>query len=75
MKLNPQSSTPPPISDHEVVHPTETSRLDIYKHYEHPWYKHLRKPNPPTEEAVKKAKFEDKTFDWSKKNKQSRGGK
>ena len=32
--------------------------------YEHPWYKHLNKPNPPTQEAVDKAKFKDKTFHW-----------
>ena len=32
--------------------------------YEHPWYKHLNKPNPPTQEAVEKAKFKDKTFHW-----------
>ena len=30
--------------------------------YKHPWYKYLNKPNPPTQEAVEKAKFEDKTF-------------
>ncbi len=32
--------------------------------YEHPWYKHLNKPNPPTKEAIEKAKFKDKTFHW-----------
>ena len=36
--------------------------------YEHPWYKHLDKelksPNPPTQEAIEKAKFVDKTFHW-----------
>ena len=32
--------------------------------YKHPWYKHLNKPNPPTQEAVEKAKFKDKTFHW-----------
>ena len=32
--------------------------------YEHPWYKYLNKPNPPTQEAVDKAKFKDKTFHW-----------
>ena len=66
-----QSSTPPPISKHEVVHHTETSRKDIYQHYEHPWYKfnsaeRLKKPKPPTEAAVKKAKFVDKTYQWTK---------
>tara|TARA_X000001382_G_scaffold112743_1_gene90139 strand:- start:814 stop:1044 length:231 start_codon:yes stop_codon:yes gene_type:complete len=38
--------------------------------YEHPWYKHakdstqLNKPKPPSEEAVKKAQFKDKTYEW-----------
>ncbi len=75
MKLRSQTnlnSIPPPISKHEVVHPTERTRADdIYQHYEHPWYKfnssqELKKPNPPTEEAIKKAKFVDKTYQWKK---------
>ena len=33
--------------------------------YEHPWYKYLNKPNPPTQEAIEKAKFKDKTFHWN----------
>ncbi len=47
--------------------------------YEHPWYKHTSKspimewkesdnlirPNPPTEEAIKRAQFKDKTYHWS----------
>ena len=45
------------------IRPTST-RPQIFKHYEHPWYKHLSKPHPPTEEDVKKAKFIDKTFAW-----------
>ena len=38
--------------------------------YEHPWYKHnqLKRPNPPTIEAVKKAKFVDRTYRWTKKS-------
>ncbi len=32
--------------------------------YEHPWYKHLNKPNPPSQEAIEKAKFVDKTYHW-----------
>tara|TARA_R100001594_G_scaffold1754_1_gene7400 strand:+ start:34 stop:237 length:204 start_codon:yes stop_codon:yes gene_type:complete len=48
--------------------------------YEHPWYKEngcvrksdiatpiLKKPNPPTQEQIKKAKFVDKTYQWPKK--------
>ena len=72
MKLNPHS-TRPQISKHEVVHPSETTRADIYEHYEHPWYKfnkkeqnkaQLIKPNPPSKEAVERAKFVDKTYHW-----------
>ena len=32
--------------------------------YEHPWYKHLKKPNPPTKEQIEKAQFVDKTYEW-----------
>ena len=74
MKLRPeipnQNSMQLPISKHEVVHHSEKTRHDIYEHYEHPWYKfnsaeRLHKPNPPTKEAVKKAKFVDKTYQWT----------
>ena len=74
MKLNP-NSTRPQISKHEVVHPSETTRADIYEHYEHPWYKfnkeqdntaQLIRPNPPTTAAVKRAQFVDKTYIWKK---------
>ena len=77
MKLRSETnlnSTPPPISKHEVVHSSETTRADIYKHYEHPWYKFnnkeedkavLIKPNPPTKEAIERARFKDKTFHWT----------
>ena len=43
-----------------------STRPQIFEHYEHPWYKHLKKPNPPTQEAVEKAKFVDKTYHWSR---------
>ena len=37
--------------------------------YEHPSYKHLSKelksPNPPSKEAIEKAKFVDKTYHWN----------
>ena len=33
--------------------------------YEHPWYEYLKKPKPPTPEAVKKAQFRDKTYTWN----------
>ena len=38
--------------------------------YRHPWYEYtepkLIKPNPPSKEAVEKAKFKDKTFHWDR---------
>ena len=43
------------------------SQPQIFKDggYEHPWYEYLKKPNPPTPEAVEKAKFKDKTYTWN----------
>ena len=57
MKLRPrQSSIQPRIFDNSE--------------YVHPWYEHadnkLIKPNPPTKEAVERAKFVDKTYRWSR---------
>ena len=41
--------------------------------YVHPWYektddnnKQLIKPNPPSKEAVERAKFKDKTYHWKR---------
>ena len=42
--------------------------------YEHPWYEHnekldkqeLIKPNPPTQQAIEKAKFIDKPYHWNR---------
>ena len=46
--------------------------------YEHPWYKHLdkelNKPKPPTEEAIEKAKFVDRTYQWNGGNGRVRSG-
>jgi|TARA_R100000781_G_scaffold3480_1_gene4884 hypothetical protein len=36
--------------------------------YVHPWYQYLNKPKPPTQQAVEKAKFVDKTYQWSGNN-------
>ena len=40
--------------------------------YKHPWYEHTKKvelkaPNPPTKQAIEKAKFIDKTYEWTGK--------
>ena len=64
-----QSLTLPLISKHEVVHHTEVTR-DVY---DHPWHRHVRRldsnkpiaPNPPSKEAVERAKFIDKTYVWN----------
>jgi hypothetical protein len=38
--------------------------------YTHPWYEHnknkLIKPNPPTQEAIDKAQFVDRTYEWNR---------
>ena len=69
MKLrNNPASTLPLISKHEVVHPTDITR-DVY---DHPWHQQVRKlegntlnkPNPPSKEAVERARFVDKTYHW-----------
>ena len=54
MKLNP-ISTRQPISD-----------APAYKPYVHPWYTYtdLKKPNPPSQAAIEKAQFVDKTYNW-----------
>ena len=73
MKLNPHS-TRLQISKHEVIHESETTRADIYQQYVHPWYEYnekesnkakLIKPNPPSKEAVERARFVDKTYQWT----------
>ena len=61
MKLNPHSTRP-----------------QIFKNYQHPWYeyedqqkafipnweKNIKRPHPPTREAIEKAQFIDKTYAW-----------
>ena len=64
MKLQKQSSTQPQISKHEVVHESEKTRHDAYVH---PWYEYINRPNQPTEVAIKKAEFVDKTYKWTPK--------
>ena len=67
MKLNPNLIRQP-ISD---------KRMLEGRAWEHPWNSHMRewaaekeldkrlkKPNPPSKEAVKRAKFIDRTYHW-----------
>jgi len=67
MKLRPNNSTQPRIFDGG---------------YQHPWYErsqayvdNLNRPNPPSKEAVEKAKFVDKTYQWVRNNSVRPGGK
>ena len=54
------------------VEPANQRKPRIFEegNYEHPWYEQsreapkLNKPEPPSEEAKKKAKFKDKTYEW-----------
>ena len=57
MKLNPTSIRQP------------ISEAPTYKPFVHPWYTYhdLKRPNPPTQEAVAKAEFKDKTYRWQTK--------
>ena len=55
MKLNPNQD----------LTPQQTSN------YVHPWDAYvaqLKKPNPPSQQAVEQAKFVDKTYHWSRDN-------
>ena len=44
-----------------------STRPQIFEgsNYVHPWYEYLNKPNPPSQEDIEKAKFVDKTYQWS----------
>ena len=51
-----------------------STRPQIFEQYEHPWYEFndrqdkqakLLKPNPPSKEAIERAKFVDKTYHWN----------
>ena len=74
MKLNP-NSTRPKTSEKEL---TDYELCQLKSPWEHPWNKHMRdwdaekeldkklnRPNPPSKEAVERAKFVDKTYHWS----------
>ena len=51
-----------------------STQPQIFERYKHPWYEHnekldkniLIKPNPPTQKAIEKAKFIDKTYHWNR---------
>ena len=73
MKIRP-TSTHQPTSDTEL---TDYQLCQQKKPWEHPWNSHMlnwdaeeeldkriKRPNPPTKEAIQKAKFIDKSFAW-----------
>ena len=49
MKLNPKQSLIQPLTSEYLT--------DVYN-------QSLKRPNPPTPEAVEKAQFQDKTYQW-----------
>jgi hypothetical protein len=67
MKLRP-NSTQPRIFDGGYEHPWYKYKIakDCPEDMRKPVYNLLlNKPNPPSQEAIEKAKFVDKTFHWS----------
>ena len=51
-----------------------STQPQIFEKYKHPWYEHnerldkkvkLNKPKPPSQEAIERAKFIDKTYRWN----------
>ena len=50
------------LRNHQFSTPPQTSKSPIMKWEDKP---RLIKPNPPTAEAIKRAKFRDKTFHWN----------
>ncbi len=66
MKLRPNLNQQQ-ISDKRIwEHPwnAHMRKWDAEKH----WENQLKKPNPPTQEAIEKSKFIDKTYQWSGDN-------
>ena len=49
----------------KLKHPATTSTQPQTSEYVHPWYEYLKRPNPPTPEAIEKAQFKDKTYSWN----------
>ncbi len=70
------------LRNHQFSTPQRTS-----DEWEHPWDRHMRKrdekkkiknklkkPNPPSKEDVKRARFVDKTYHWGSGNSNIRSG-
>jgi hypothetical protein len=59
------------------LRPNQNSTPQQTSNYVHPWYDYvdkLNKPNPPSQEAIEKAKFVDKTYQWKGGNDSVRSG-
>ena len=52
------------LKQHQFSTQTQISKKDFIEGN----YPELKKPNPPTEDDIRKAKFRDKTFDWTSNN-------
>ena len=53
------------------LNPNKDSTLQQTSNYVHPWDAYvskLKKPNPPSQQDIEKAKFVDKTYQWSGNN-------
>ena len=69
MKLRPNSTQPQIFKDGDYTHPWYTyqnNEKDIGQKWVYD--STLNKPNPPSQEAIEKAKFVDKTYEWSRGN-------
>ena len=69
MKLNPNSTRPPIFENGNYEHPWYKYKIakDCPDDLKKPVYNLLlNKPNPPTKEAIERAKFVDKTFVWDR---------
>jgi len=69
MKLNPNSTQPQIFEQYKHPWYEHNERMDRayekqQKKFTPHWQKNIVKPNPPTKEAIEKAKFVDKTFVW-----------
>ena len=58
MKLNPKQTLIQPLISEYVMDVYSEYLMDVYNGS-------LNKPNPPTPEAVAKAQFVDKTYQWN----------
>ena len=76
MKLRPNLTQPQIFKDGDYTHPWYTyqnNEKDIGQKWVYD--SSLNKPNPPSQEAVDKAQFKDKTFHWNRPDSVRSGNK